>query len=145
MVSKEILSQYSSLRQEIEELRQKIKKNEQQIQRIEQDGRVCDKVKGGEGGIQSFKIEGFPHPQYEHQKTLLYSRKATLISLEIKLAEMLNEIEAFIASVKDSHMRRIINLRIIENLSWNEVADCIGGGNTEDSVRKAFSRFISEK
>lgn len=143
MVSKEILSQYSSLRQEIEELRQKIKKNERQIQQIEQDGRVCDKVKGGEGGIQSFKIEGFPHPQYEHQKTLLYSRRATLASLETRLAEMLNEIEKFIESINDSRMRRIINMRIIDNLSWNQIADKIGGGNTEDSVRKAFSRFIS--
>lgn len=33
----------------------------------------------------------------------------------------------------------------IENLSWRKVADYIGGGNTEDSIKKAFYRFIDEK
>ena len=51
--------------------------------------------------------------------------------------------EEFIASVQDSRIRRIINLRFIEKLSWNKVADRIGGGNTEDSVRKAFDRYMA--
>lgn len=142
MVSKEILIQYSDLQEEIKEVRQRIEKTERQIEQIEKDGAVCDKVMGGDGGLQPFKIEGFPYPEYSRKKTLLYSRKATLTNLEMELLETLNKVEEFIASLEDSRMRRIINLRFIEGLSWNKVADRIGGGNTEDSIKKAFYRFM---
>ena len=140
-ISKEVLIQYSDLQQECKEVREKIEKLERQIAKIEADGAVVDKVRGGLGGLQSFKIEGFPYPEYSRKKTLLYARKATLSELEMELLETLNEVEEFIASISDSHIRRIVNLRVIDGLSWNEVARKIGG-NTEDSVKKAFYRFM---
>ena len=143
-ISKDVLIQYSDLQKECKEVREKIEKLEKQIDRIEKDGNVIDKVRGGDGGLQSFKIEGFPYPEYSRKKTLLYARKATLSELEMELLETLNEVEAFIASVKDSHMRRIISLRVVDGLSWNKVADCIGGGNTEDSIRMSFNRFMEK-
>ena len=143
-ISKEVLVQYADLRQECKEVREKIEKLEKQIDRIEKDGNVIDKVRGGEGGLQSFKIEGFPYPEYNRKKTLLYARKATLVELEMELLETLNQVEEFIASIKDSHIRRIISLRIVDNLSWNKVADRIGGGNTEGSVKMAFQRFMEK-
>lgn len=142
MISKEILIQYNDLQEEVKEVRERINKTEDQIAKIEKDGNVVDSVCGGNGGIQHFKIEGFPYPEYSRKKTLLYARKATLASLEMELMETLNQVEEFIASVEDSRMRRIITLRFIDNLSWNKVADRIGGNNTEDSVKKAFYRFV---
>ena len=62
----------------------------------------------------------------------------------MELLETLNQVEEFIASIKDSHIRRIISLRIVDNLSWNKVADHIGGGNTEGSVKMAFQRFMEK-
>lgn len=142
MISKEILIQYSDLQEEVKEVRERIEKTEKQIAKIEDDGNVVDSVRGGDGGIQHFKIEGFPYPEYSRKKTLLYARKATLASLELELMETLNQVEEFIKSVDDSRMRRIITLRFVDNLSWNKVADRIGGNNTEDSVKKAFYRFM---
>ena len=142
-ISKEILIQYSDLQQECKEVREKIEKLEKQITKIEEDGVVIDKVRGGDGGLQSFKIEGFPYPEYSRKKTLLYARKATLSELEMELLETLNQVEEFIASISDSHIRRIVNLRVVDGLSWNEVSRKIGG-NTEDSVRKAFERFMEK-
>lgn len=136
--------QYSDLQQECKEVREKIEKLERQIEKIESDGAVVDKVRGGDGGLQSFKIEGFPYPEYSRKKTLLYARKATLSELEMELLETLNEVEEFIASISDSHIRRIVNLRVVDNLSWNKVADRIGGGNTEGSVKMAFQRFMEK-
>ena len=138
MISKEILIQYSDLQEEVKEVRERIDKTEKQITKLEAEGNVVDSVSGGNGGTQHFKIEGFPYPEYSRKKTLLYARKATLASLEMELMETLNKVEEFIASVDDSRMRRIITLRFIDNLSWNKVADRIGGNNTEDSVKKAF-------
>lgn len=143
-ISKEILIQYADLQQECKEVREKIEKLEAQIEKIENEGNVIDKVRGGEGGLQSFRIEGFPYPEYSRKKTLLYARKATLSELEMELLETLNQVETFISSVKDSHMRRIISLRVVDGLSWNKVADRIGGGNTEDSIRMSFNRFMEK-
>lgn len=143
-ISKNILVQYADLQKECKEVREKIEKLEDQISKIESEGSVIDKVSGGMGGIQSFRIEGFPYPEYSRKKTLLYARKATLSELEMELLETLNEVEEFISSVNDSHLRRIINLRVVEGLPWNKVADRIGGNNTEDSVRKAFERFMEK-
>lgn len=144
MVSKEILTQYNDLQEEAKEVRERIERTEKQIARIEEEGRVIDTVSGGPGGIQHFKIEGFPYPEYSREKSLLYARKSILANLEIELLETLNQVEKFIASVEDSRMRRIITLRFIDNLSWNKVADRIGGGNTEGSIKMAFQRFMEK-
>lgn len=144
MISKEILTQYSDLQEEVKEVRNRIESTEKQIAKIEEEGNVIDTVSGGSGGIQHFKIEGFPYPEYSRKKSLLYVRKATLVNLELELTETLNQVEEFIAGVEDSRIRRIITLRFIENLSWNKVADRIGGGNTEDSVKKSFYRFMEK-
>lgn len=156
MVSKEILIQYADLQQECAETRDKITRLEEQIEKLEtrikeiEDGEIVkDKVKGGLGGIQNFNIEGIPIAEYERARTnllskklMLNNRKSALEIQEFDLLQMTNEVEEFIHSLEDSHMRRIINLRVIEQLSWNKVADKMGGNNTEDSVRKAFDRFL---
>lgn len=71
-----------------------------------------------------------------------YDSRGKMVHME--LLETLNQVEEFIASVTDSRMRRIITLRFIENLSWNKVADRIGGGNSEDGVRMSFERFMKK-
>lgn len=76
------------------------------------------------------------------KKKLLNSRKTILVNLESELVEKINQVEEFIANIDDSRMRRIITLRFIDNLSWNKVADRIGGGNTEDGIKKTYYRFI---
>lgn len=145
MVSKDILNQYSDLLEEVKETKYRIQKIEKQIERIEREGTVIDKVMGGEGGLEAFKIEGFPYPEYSKKKMLLYSRKSKLEGLEMELLENINRVEEFISGIKDSRMRRIISLRYIENLSWNKVADHIGGGNTEGSIKMAFQRFMEKE
>ena len=145
MVTKQILNQYIDLKKEINEVRMRIAKNEEDILKIEEEGPVIDKVSGGLGGIQSFQIEGFPYPEYSRKKTLLYARKTILSGLEAEIMDTLNKVEEFLANVNDSHIRRIITLRVVDGLSWNEVADKIGGGNTEGSVKMAYQRFIERQ
>lgn len=59
-----------------------------------------------------------------------------LAEIQLKLAEMMD----FINSIPDSQTRQIFTYRCINGMSWNEVADRVGG-NTEDSVRKVFTRY----
>lgn len=56
----------------------------------------------------------------------------------------MRRLSRYISTVEDSQMRQILTLRYIECLTWNQVADAIGGGNTEDSVRMAHNRFLSQ-
>lgn len=158
MVTKQVLNQYRDLQQECEEIRDKvvkldseIKKLDLRIREIESGETVKDKVLGGEGGKQPFNIEGVPVKEYEQKKTelltkklLLHQRKSTLEILEFQLLEKTNEVEEFIANLDDSRMRRIIDLKFIHNLSWLQVANRIGGGNTESGVKMTFHRFMEK-
>lgn len=55
-----------------------------------------------------------------------------------------NQIMRFIAGVEDSMIRQIITYRHIDMMKWRDIAQKIGGGNTEDSVRKAYSRYMDK-
>ncbi|MDE5588204.1 MAG: hypothetical protein K2J60_03565 [Acetatifactor sp.] len=144
-IRKEILMQCSDIRKEIGEVRQRINKLEAQIARIREEGNVIDTVRGGRGGIEHFRVEGFPYPEYSRKKTILCMRKTRLEELETELLEKLSQAEEFITGIEDSRMRRIVSMRCVENLQWNKIADRIGGGNTEASVRMAFNRFMEKK
>ena len=51
----------------------------------------------------------------------------------------------YIEGVDDSLMKQIIFYRCVSCMTWQEVADAVGGNNTENSVKKAYSRFLAEK
>lgn len=145
MVTKSVLNQYADLQKELVEVRERIEKLERQINRVEEEGAVVDKVRGGDGGLQSFRIEGFPYPEYSRKKSQLISSRLRQKQLETEISEKIDSVESFICGIDDSFTRRIVTLRIIDGLSWNQVADRMGGKNTEDSVRKAFERLNFQK
>lgn len=159
MEIKEMLKQYIDLKQEVNELQNIVNKLEEDIDKlqkrideIENGEVVADKVYGGAGGKQGFIIKGMPTREYKQKKNMLYSkkikleqRKADLEELNTDLIEKVGQVEKFIANISDSHTRRIIRFRFVDGYSWNEVADRIGGGNTEDGVRMTFERYIKRK
>jgi hypothetical protein len=51
-------------------------------------------------------------------------------------------LERYIASVDDSLVRMAMTLRFLDGMHWQAVAMRIGGGNTEDSVKKMVYRYI---
>ena len=68
--------------------------------------------------------------------------------IEGKLAEvqvLRRKIIEYIDSIDDSLLRQIIFFRNVSCMSWNQVANEIGGNNTENSVRMMYNRhFIKE-
>lgn len=155
-VTKDILNQYISEKKEIEELKHKINyleikipKLEDRIAEIEEGHTVKDKVRGGDGGLQSFVIEGVPYDEYntkkaelEFKKRMYEQRIELLKTSEMQLILRTREVEQFISNINDSFLRRLINLRVVEGLSWNEVAERLGGYNNENNVKKIYQRFI---
>ena len=54
------------------------------------------------------------------------------------------EITRFIKTIQDVQVRVSIEMHYIDGATWNEVADIIGGGNTETSCRKYVSRYFQK-
>ncbi len=53
-------------------------------------------------------------------------------------------LERYIASVDDSLVRMAMTLRFLDGMHWRAVAMRIGGGNTEDSVKKMVYRYLRQ-
>lgn len=142
MISKEILIQYCDLKEEIREIRKRIIKVQKQLDKMEDDGySVSDSVKGGAGGKQNYKITGFPYPEYSRKKTLLSLRKAKLDDMEIELLEKTRQVEEYISGVDDSKMRRMLSMRFVDNLSFEQIGLQMGYDRT--SISKKIDKFMS--
>lgn len=148
MVSKEILIQYTDLQQEIKYLSKKI--DELKNERIKHEAKKKhDMVRASSKEFpyveHSVHIEGLTSTSEMLLNSKINTEIRKLESRYENLLHVTNDVLDFIESIDDSHMRMIITYRIIENYSWGQVADAMSGGNTEDSVRKAFVRFIEKE
>lgn len=97
--------------------------------------------------LQSPKLDGLPRGSETGDLTASKALQAAQISeiisgLLTKLQMKRKEIYDYIATIDDSLMRQIIMYRCISLCTWEEVAIYVGGGNSADSVRKLFVRFV---
>jgi len=65
-------------------------------------------------------------------------------SKQEQIAREIMRLERFIACIPDSVTRTIFTLRFARGFSWREVAETVGGGNTEHAVKRRRS-VISKK
>lgn len=147
----DMVSYIDDLERKEDKLRREIDKLAQRVAEIEGGEKVVDVVKGGEGGIQTFKIEGIPTTELSKKKTTMLMKRLkyddiqnTIAAQKVEMIEKLSLVEEFIAGIEDVHTRRIFNLRFVENLTWNQVADAMGGGNTDEAVKKVFQRYMAK-
>lgn len=56
-----------------------------------------------------------------------------------------NRLERYITGIEDTLIRQIFTYRFVNGLTWNQVAHCIGGDCTADSVRMACNRFLEHE
>lgn len=67
--------------------------------------------------------------------------------IQAKITQCVHErkrLERYISGISDSMTRQIFTLRFVDGLSWRQVAFGVGGGNTEDSVKKTVYRHIKK-
>jgi len=144
-MEKGILKQYQDLKAEIKENQARLERLQARLDRINDEGFVVDTVKGGEGGIQHFKIEGFPTAEHSRVKTMLIMRQSMLNTQINKAIDLVTEVEMFIRDVEDPYLRRIMRFRYIDDLSWVEVSHRMGGGNSPEAMIMAINRFFEKK
>lgn len=120
--TKEIMAQYNDIKEEIKELNKEIEKAEKSIEKLIEEGTVCDKVKGGIGGIQGFKIEGFPVVEYQRRRRVLKNKVHRLQKKENDLIELKDNIEKYIEKIPVSRDRRVFRMIFIESKTQKQVA-----------------------
>ncbi len=100
----------------------------------------------------SINLDGMPRASSPSNK--MEESLAAIFDIDERLkkerAEYIKEqiaIEEYIRSVDDLQIRLILSYRFVDMLTWKQIAIRIGGGNTEDSVKKMCYRFLkrSEK
>lgn len=94
------------------------------------------------------RISGLPGLCSISDKTAIAAMIAdaeTVIRAKMELAVVeYNRLNRYIASIPDSFTRQIIRLRFVDGLTWREVAQNVGGNNTEDGVKKVCYRFVAK-
>lgn len=134
-MDKEQLSQLKHLKKEIE------------IIENQMDGLkiivVTDSVRGSSPNFpyaeHKINITGADYQTYENRIDRLRKK---INKKRIELICLVEEITEYIDTVDDSLIRQIMILRYVNGLSWDGVADKIGGSNTADSVRMLHNRFL---
>lgn len=63
---------------------------------------------------------------------------------QLQCAKEQKRLEEYIAAIPDSLARQIFALRFVNGLSWRQVAFHVGGGNTEESVKKVVYRYLEK-
>lgn len=94
---------------------------------------ISDMPKGG----QKFDISDYVSAIADYEAVI----RGLLAKVQIQRKKIIEYIEG----VDDSLMKQIIFYRCVSCMTWQEVADAVGGNNTENSVKKAYSRFLAEK
>ncbi len=139
--------EHANEKKELIELENRILRLRSQLGRIEEDGVVADTVKGTrkDGTIGPIKIKGFQTHKYYEKKKDLKLRIATAEHLKEKLNINVKAFEEFVYSIDNSRIRRMISMRYIDGLSWQQVSERMGKGYTSDNCRVTVSRFFEGK
>lgn len=145
MISKNILVQYPYYQKELKYLSDKIDKLRNESAKLESE-KKHDMVKASSREFPYIEkrvhIDGIDDLDTLAKNSMVLEEIQKLEGRYEKTLVMKNEILDFIDSIDDCQMRLITYYRIIEQYSWEKIADLIGGGNKANSIRMAFSRFL---
>ena len=119
-----------------------VKETEERIARLKENRTtLTDKVEGSSHEFPwiktNFKIEGSPEDEIgliNREVELLYLQKTAAYELEIKVEGWLSK-----APIR---IRRIVQFKYFDSLTWEEVADRLSRGTGGESVRKELERYL---
>jgi hypothetical protein len=119
-------------------LRKEIERDEERIEELRAKAESCTQ-----------QLSDMPHGSGISDKTSEYVDK--IIELQLKIFEKAldcieqeTRITDFLRTIDDPLIRLIIELRHVDFMKWRDIAQKIGGENTEDSVRMMHGRFLKK-
>lgn len=117
---------------------------------IEMDMERLRELEGMASAPKAQKLDGMPRsPGYGDALARMVAEivdlKAIIAAKQQQCIHERSRLERYIADIPDSLTRQIFTLRFINGLTWYQVAMHIGGGNTDDSVRKTCDRYLASQ
>lgn len=138
-MDKNVMKQYLDLKKEISDIENRIA-----ILNGQKDTILKDSVKGSSKFFPyietNFKLEGIQINSPRKRKIKKYKKQ--LEDKKDELLDVLIQCEKYIEEIPSIRIRNIIRFRIINGMSWVQVAHKMGGNATEESVRKEYKRFF---
>ena len=154
MEKENILAKYVDAKARMRYLAKSIQQTEIKIERLETTdyGHVTDIVACGKKRrkpLKTVRVTGYNIDEDRKLRRTLTTKRNLLKSQEEKLLNLTNEVEEYIAGVKDIEMQNILTLYYIEDLNWVQVAlemnELYERKNyTEGSCRKKHERFLQK-
>ena len=122
MISKQDMKQYRYILMETPDIEKRIKRSQKRLEKLENEGNVVDKVSGGEGGNQHFRIEGFPIGDYSKEKTRMQNQMLRHEHNMAVLKEIEDEICKFIDSIPEPRARMIFRMYYEDGMTQQQIA-----------------------
>lgn len=86
-----------------------------------------------------------PESKVERMAAEIVDLQAIIAARQIQCIHERARLERWISEIPDSLTRQIFLLRFAECLSWSQVANRVGGNNTEGSVKMICYRYLDGK
>lgn len=115
----------------LKKLQEKIEKKRQTAEGISQNFSGMPSAKGSTDGRENI-ILSYIDDEKELEKICR------------EMAETYSEVISYIRNISDPAIRLIFHYRFICGYSWVKTAMEIGGGNTDDSVRKRVEKYLQK-
>lgn len=117
---------------------------------IERDQERLEKLRASASAPGAPNYDGMPKsPSFENRLERYIAENVDLEAIiRAKITQCLHErarLERYIAEIPDSLTRQIFQLRFINGLTWVQIAFSVGGGNTEEGVRKRVYRYLEQE
>ena len=117
---------------------------------IEADQKRLEELSGMAGAPSSPALTGMPSAPHSNDSKIerlvaeIVDLQALIAAKQLQCIHERARLERWINDIPDSQTRQIFRYRFINGLSWVQVAHSIGGGNTEDSVKKRCYRYMRD-
>lgn len=150
-MDKNILIEYSDIREEVKDLRRRIGQLERELEKLNKmivtDSVTCGKK--GKKPLRTVKIHGIPAESIERKQAMLERNKARLEEAELELLELTNQAEEYIETIEKSELRIIFRFYFIDDLSCVKVAQEMNKmfprrniKYTDENIKKKIQRFF---
>lgn len=131
MITKKELEDYPNIIAEIDDLTRRINKSLKEI--------VTDVVSSSSPEYPYTEHPTSIHGVSPNQALIERKRK-----LQDKLRRQTEEIEAFIDTLPSSKDRRIVRMRVLDGMGWEQAAAKMGPKYTSGSIRNAYYRILKK-